>query len=80
MSDKMMWLNQSATPIGDNENGYFEGTAEELAKYLGGTVDSFTGMGVRLALPCGPDCLKLPNCWTYRSFYPFPIQKDVPDA
>lgn len=66
-----VWLNERATPVGNRAgDDYFEGTAEELAAHFDGEVQVKTGMGVRLAIPCGPDCLKQAGCWTYRSYFP----------
>jgi hypothetical protein len=66
-----IWVNEMATPVGTTDGSdYFEGTASELADRFGGHVVKVTGTGVRLAVPCGHDCLKREGCWTYRTFYP----------
>lgn len=66
-----IWVNALATPIGNAAgDDYFEGTATELAEHFGGHVVKATGTGVRIALPCGPDCLKVNGCWVHRTFYP----------
>ncbi len=69
MSHNGTWVNEQATPVGNAAGtDYFEGTAEELAERFGGKLQILTGIGARIAVPCGPDCLKRDGCWTYRSF------------
>jgi hypothetical protein len=65
------WVNEAGTPVGTVEgDDYFYGTAAELAVRFEGVLVKATSVGVRVAVPCGPDCLKREGCWTYRSFYP----------
>lgn len=66
------WVNEAGTPIGNNEIGYFEGTAEEAVQFLGALdAPQVRPHQIRVGLPCGPDCLRREGCLEYRSFYSF---------
>lgn len=60
----MFWTDETGRTIGQPND-----SATELAERLGGELVQLQQSSARIAVPCGPDCLRRSGCWVFRSIY-----------